>query len=112
MPMAAVSFSVDALAAGIGGAALRRDPPMPDLTPQWLETPTAFWLHPEGPLSDTTREEWLAKETLRLRERVARAERKSRTWGYQPYQASPSSSSDNSLPLGALVMGGLLFGND
>ena len=27
----------------------------------WLEDPTLFWLHPEGPLSDTTPEEWLRK---------------------------------------------------
>jgi hypothetical protein len=28
----------------------------------WLEGPSAFWLHPEGPLSETTPEEWLAKQ--------------------------------------------------
>lgn len=28
----------------------------------WLEGPSAFWLHPEGPDSDTTPEEWLAKK--------------------------------------------------
>ena len=31
-------------------------------TELWLENPLAFWLHPEGPLSDTTPEEWLAKQ--------------------------------------------------
>lgn len=31
-------------------------------TAAWLKNPTAFWLHPEGPLSDTTPEEWLAKQ--------------------------------------------------
>lgn len=28
-------------------------------TELWLQGPSAFWLHPEGPLSDKTREEWL-----------------------------------------------------
>lgn len=31
-------------------------------TAMWLKDPSAFWLHPEGPLSDTTPEEWLAKQ--------------------------------------------------
>lgn len=31
-------------------------------TAMWLKNPSAFWLHPEGPLSDTTPEEWLAKQ--------------------------------------------------
>lgn len=48
---------------------LERKPRVPDFTEEWLETPTAFWLHPEGPLSDTTREEWVAKEVNRLRKR-------------------------------------------
>jgi hypothetical protein len=30
-------------------------------TALWLEGPSAFWLHPEGPLSDTTPDEWQAK---------------------------------------------------
>lgn len=30
----------------------------------WLKHPSAFWLHPEGPMSDTTPEEWLAKQTI------------------------------------------------
>ena len=34
-----------------------------DDTAAWLKHPTAFWLHPEGPLSDTTPEEWLAKNS-------------------------------------------------
>lgn len=29
----------------------------------WLADPSLFWLHPEGPLSDTTPDEWLAKLT-------------------------------------------------
>ena len=31
-------------------------------TQLWLEGPSAFWLHPEGPLSDTTPDEWLAAQ--------------------------------------------------
>lgn len=31
-------------------------------TEMWLDDPSAFFLHPEGPLSDTTPEEWLAKQ--------------------------------------------------
>lgn len=31
----------------------------------WLKHPTAFWLHPEGPLSDTTPEQWLAKQKMK-----------------------------------------------
>lgn len=31
-------------------------------TELWLEGPSAFWLHPEGPLSDTTPDEWLEKQ--------------------------------------------------
>lgn len=30
-------------------------------TELWLEGPSAFWLHPEGPLSETTPNEYLAK---------------------------------------------------
>jgi hypothetical protein len=30
-------------------------------TELWLDDPTAFFLHPEGPLSDTTPDEWKAK---------------------------------------------------
>lgn len=29
-------------------------------TALWCECPSAFWLHPEGPLSDTTPDEYLA----------------------------------------------------
>lgn len=28
----------------------------------WLDGPSAFWLHPEGPLSETTPDEWRAKQ--------------------------------------------------
>lgn len=31
-------------------------------TEMWLDDPSAFWLHPEGPLSDTTPDEWRAKQ--------------------------------------------------
>lgn len=31
-------------------------------TELWLDDPGAFFLHPEGPLSETTPEEWLAKQ--------------------------------------------------
>lgn len=31
-------------------------------TELWLEGPSAFWLHPEGPLSETTPDEWQAKQ--------------------------------------------------
>lgn len=31
-------------------------------TELWLDGPSAFWLHPEGPLSDTTPDEWRAKQ--------------------------------------------------
>lgn len=34
-------------------------------TELWLEDPCAFFLHPEGPLSETTPEEWLAKQPAR-----------------------------------------------
>lgn len=33
-------------------------------TDLWLDG-GAFWLHPEGPLSDTSREDWLAKQNKR-----------------------------------------------
>ena len=36
-------------------------------TELWLEGPTAFWLHPEGPLSDTTPEEWRKKQPTKVR---------------------------------------------
>lgn len=41
-------------------------------TKLWLEGPSAFWLHPEGPLSDTTAEEWLARNRPKEPEPVAR----------------------------------------
>lgn len=31
-------------------------------TQLWLDNPLAFWLHPEGPLSDLTPDEWRAKQ--------------------------------------------------
>lgn len=31
-------------------------------TELWLENPKAFWCHPEGPLSETTPEEWRIKQ--------------------------------------------------
>lgn len=34
-------------------------------TELWLESPSAFWLHPEGPLSETTPDEWREKERER-----------------------------------------------
>lgn len=42
-------------------------------TELWLDSPSAFWLHPEGPLSDKTPDEWLA-ETAAERERKAAEE--------------------------------------
>lgn len=39
-------------------------------TELWLQGPSAFWLHPEGPLSDTTPEEWLAKKEAERLERL------------------------------------------
>lgn len=30
-------------------------------TELWLDGPSAFWLHPEGPLSDKTPDEWQAE---------------------------------------------------
>lgn len=34
-------------------------------TEMWIDDPSAFFLHPEGPLSDTTPEEWIAKQPRR-----------------------------------------------
>ena len=34
-------------------------------TELWLDDPTAFFLHPEGPLSETTPDEWRAKQAER-----------------------------------------------
>lgn len=31
-------------------------------TEMWLDDPSAFWLHPEGPLSEATPDEWRAKQ--------------------------------------------------
>lgn len=31
-------------------------------TQLWLDDPIAFWLHPEGPLSDKTPDEWRAEQ--------------------------------------------------
>jgi len=38
-------------------------------TEMWLDDPSAFWLHPEGPLSETTPDEWRAKQAERERKR-------------------------------------------
>ena len=38
-------------------------------TQLWLDGPSAFWLHPEGPLSETTPDEWLAKRAEEDRRR-------------------------------------------
>lgn len=38
-------------------------------TELWLNGPSAFWLHPEGPLSETTPDEWREKVA---KERAAR----------------------------------------
>lgn len=40
-------------------------------TELWLDSPSAFWLHPEGPLSDTTPDEWRAKQAKEEAERKA-----------------------------------------
>lgn len=61
-----------------------RSPPVPDFTEEWLETPSAFWLHPEGPLSNTTREEWLIKQFIRMKEKVDRIEARSH-YRHNPY---------------------------
>lgn len=42
-------------------------------TEMWLADPSAFWLHPEGPLSDTTPEEWRHKEYVWQRDREVAA---------------------------------------
>lgn len=41
-------------------------------TELWLKGPSAFWLHPEGPLSDKTPEEWKAEQEAKRREVSAR----------------------------------------
>jgi ferric-dicitrate binding protein FerR (iron transport regulator) len=40
-------------------------------TQLWLGGPSAFWLHPEGPLSETTPAEWLAMREKEEQERAA-----------------------------------------
>lgn len=37
----------------------------------WLADPSAFWLHPEGPLSDTTPDEWRTRQAEIERQRQA-----------------------------------------
>lgn len=37
-------------------------------TELWLDDPGAFFLHPEGPLSETTPEEWKAKQHAKAEE--------------------------------------------
>lgn len=39
-------------------------------TELWLEGPSAFWLHPEGPLSDKTPEEWKAEQEAKVAEKI------------------------------------------
>ncbi|WP_158514461.1 hypothetical protein [Sphingopyxis macrogoltabida] len=39
-------------------------------TALWLEGPSAFWLHPEGPLSDTTPDEWREKQSRAVGVRI------------------------------------------
>jgi hypothetical protein len=36
------------------------------LTAMWLESPSAFWLHPEGPLSDKSPGEWREEQCARV----------------------------------------------
>jgi hypothetical protein len=57
-------------------------------TEMWLDDPSAFWLHPEGPLSETTPDEWRAK--LAAEERLsAEAERNRQdAWRAQWAQAA------------------------
>lgn len=37
-------------------------------TELWLDDPSAFWLHPEGPLSDKTPDEWRAERAQERRD--------------------------------------------
>ncbi len=46
-------------------------------TELWLDQPTAFWLHPEGPLSDRTPDQWRADRAEAEKERQRRGIRQS-----------------------------------
>lgn len=45
-----------------GGGIPRKGREKEYATDLWLDGPSAFWLHPEGPLSEATPGEWLAKQ--------------------------------------------------
>lgn len=45
-----------------GGGIPRKGHEASYATELWLDGPSAFWLHPEGPLSETTPDEWQAKQ--------------------------------------------------
>jgi len=45
-----------------GGGIPRKGREVEYATELWLDGPSAFWLHPEGPLSETTPDEWKAKQ--------------------------------------------------
>lgn len=67
-----ISEGVSEVVNGSGGIP-RKGREVEYATELWLEGPSAFWLHPEGPLSDTTPNEYREAQAAQREETKRRA---------------------------------------